>query len=538
MAQPLDVLVVNNFLPGINVNADSSLIADNVLRYAVNCYNDPAYSKDGVLTARNGVYNYFGKIDVSIAAVDAEDEICGMFGYANDRFIVAVDTIGGSVYTYVFDDANDTWNDVGTVPYAWTSGRIMRFERMVDYLFAVDGVDFKSWNLSLTTNWGTTNLTTWFAGSPPTGMEVIKAYQGRLYVAQTGTNRLHFSNLPASGLLSWDTTTNYLDIGPGGVDGITALETNSDLLLIFKTKTMFTWDGNSTQSTPLYNVGAITQETVQTIEGSTLFVHQNQGFLSVYEYTGAAPVDISEPVRDFLRNKNLIQADNIPGEFGSWKVGKNYFLSIGDVTFKDAKETLTFYNVILCYSVESKAWTVMSVLKKPGTYNNFFKYSCQHTQLTTNTPTIFSETTTGYSKKVTVIGGTSLGTLTTAKTSISPVAWEPSTQKGDNVGESANNPIPIFIQTKEMDWGARSQQKTLNKFAAFVSGNWGEVSLEMRVDGGEWQSLGGFTGHRTDFAPGVKGYYFEFRISGAVIGEPFVFEKFVFFDVQLEDNVT
>ncbi len=540
------VLEMRNFSNGIDTSAASGLIGPNALRFAINCYIDSVHGKVGSLTTRYGIKN-LGSIDDDIAAVDSDDEICGLG--THESFVVAmVDTNGGSAYVYYLDGgggfSDGTWKDTGTTPLAWI-GAQTSFCEFVNYLFAADGNQFKSIraNTFFTTDWGTTNLS-----GAPSSIILLEEFQGRLYAAGGYQNQyLYFSKLPdSSNNITWDTTIDYI-IFNATEDPITALEKNGSLLLIFKEKEMYTWDGQSTQSDPLYNIGAVNQQTVQTIDGNTFFLSQGVKYLTVQVYSGGIPQDISKPVREFLKLTNLINVrdgststNGVASEFGSWKDDKNYYLSICDVTI----DGVIYPNIILSYSLENQSWTIFSIAKKTGTYNNFFKYSVQFRNLRQNSSYIFDDVNSQYGTFMTVIGGKPLGTTATENTSIAPVYWNFYSNAGnipeniDDVGESSDNPIDVLIQTHELEYGSRSRLKIINKFNVFASGNYGFVEVSMRVDGGDWIPLGSLTGKTTTFEPGEQGYYFEFRLKGSNTGEPFVFEGFDFFDVTLESYET
>jgi len=537
MSERLEPLILRDFSQGIHTNISPGIVGPNVLKYAFNCYVEPNKTKTGTMISRDGIDTPFGKINSDIAAVDADDEICGLFSFLPNELLAAVDTNGGSSYVYYYDASSGvsagTWVDTGGVPHAWTNNSPIRFEYFPGLgVFAADGNEILFWDTNTANNWASTHLT-----SAPTGQNLLRLFQGKLYTAKTAISaRVHFSSLIESATITWDTSTQFIDFTAekslGG--GFTGLEVNGDYLLIFFGNTFFTYDGTATQTSPLFQVGAVNQDVIQTINGKTFFLHKGDDYYGVYVYEGTEPAEISDPIKEFLKKANLVSADGIEAEFGSWNDNINYYLSISDVTI----EGITFSNVVLVYNIPTSTWTVMNIPNNPGSYNNFFKYSTPlFYSPSAGTSTIFDDVSVPYFDRYTVIGGTPLGTSTSSDTSIAPVVWAPSSEIGDDIGESANNLLTIFLQTQELEFGSRALIKQLNKFSVFSSGNCGDMSVTMRIDGGEWSTLGNLIDKITTFEPGQQGHYFEFRITGINTGEKFVFEGFEFFDVRREDYV-
>lgn len=531
MSQKLQPLIINNFNKGIYTNINASLVSPETLRFSINMFNDSINSSVGTLSSRGGISNDFGFIDEDIAAVDNNDEIYGLFGYGGGNLIAAVDTIGGSIYTYLYNTTTAAWVDIGAVPFAWTPNIKMRFEYFINYVFACDGVQIKSWDGIVANNWGATNL-----ASAPVAY-YAKVFQGKLFTAPNFSRRLNFSSLPdpVTNLITWDTAHNYIEFNTGDADFIRGLERNGNLLLIFTQRNIFTYDGVSTQSEPLYRVGAVNQETIQTIGTSTFFLSQGVGSCSVYEYSGSYPVDISEPVREFLKWENITGGLTTPvfGEWGSWSDENNFYLSIGDVTIDGE----VFQNIVLCYSTIQKSWSVMSFEKKTGTVNNFFAFSTKFTSAGTGTSVYLGDGVGYYEKKYVVIAGTPLGTINTNNLGISPAIWKPATAFSDSMGgTSGTNQIKILIQTHKLDFGSRARKKTINKFNVYANKNYGNIKLFVRInETGGWNCLGGLTDKTTLFDLDTEGNIFEFRLSGISVDDKFVFEGFEFFGVDIDD---
>ena len=533
MAQA-EPLVMRDFSGGINTNITSGLSNPNILRYVVNMYNDGSLSKTGALTSRYGFTNLSSSanrsIDDDIVSVVPADEIVGLYSYNVNKLIAAVTLIGAS-QTRLYSFNTDFWTEIGTTPITVGSTEPTRFTSYDDgtimWVFATFTNSIRSWNSTSTANdWGTTHL----SGAPSTA-SIVKIFKGRIYIAN-GNPEIYYSNFAdiTTGVFSW-TSTNIIrsNVNNNG-DTVTGLEVNGTQLLIFFNKSLFTFDGESLQSEPLFQYGALNQEVIQTIDGVTFFCGEDESGLGVWVYSGSFPEKISDPIKEFLTAANMSLAA-VPNELGSWQSGSNYYLSIGDVTL----EGVLYPNIVLVYSNISKSWTTVSIDKQSGTKNNYFKFSTTLLRVGSINQVNFTILEPDRRQSTAIIAGTPLGLTSDDNIACNPVQWYPSTEIGDDVEGATNNPIKILIQTHELEHGSRSRLKTVNKFNVFASGNYGFVTVNMRVNGGAWINLGKLTGKTTTFSPAKKGNYFEYQLIGSNTGEPFVFEGFDFFNVTIDN---
>lgn len=233
---------------------------------------------------------------------------------------------------------------------SFTAGAKHRFATFLDYVFLVNS-SFNtpvSWDGGTASNWSGTNLS-----SAPAG-QFITTFKSRVYIAGTSANpdRLFFSSIPstaATPIISWDTTNDWIDINPAdGREGgdITGLANNGTLLLIFKERALYRWNGSATDANLVVNVGCTSQESISTRNGLTFFFNP----AGVYVTDGGFPTKLSLPIQRWI--------DAIPGTYYSEVSGfadeNHYYCSIGDVTVDD----VAYSNVVLVYTVSSKTWVV------------------------------------------------------------------------------------------------------------------------------------------------------------------------------------
>ena len=238
-----------------------------------------------------------------------------------------------------------------------------RFVDFLDRAIRVNGTDaIKEFDGS---SWSTT-------GDPinpddaPTG-SLIETFIDRIYIAGNSSfpDRIYASSLPdVTGNISWDTSTNiidktgsngfWIDINPEDGQNITAIERNGTNLLIFKERSIYTWNGTSTQPDLLVDIGTISQESVITIHNITFFIGRSKKNIGIYAYTGGYPKLISRKVKKWIDG---IDQSNL----GNIKAGAdedNIYFYIGTITFTgdDIYEDRISTNTWLVYNIAQDSW--------------------------------------------------------------------------------------------------------------------------------------------------------------------------------------
>lgn len=348
MAQPAGLQLIRDFSGGMVTESSDSLTPPNVMRLVQNMDTDVL----GSLRVRKGT--------TAIGSQAQDGKNClGIFQFkdsgsgANSQQVVAMNNSGDTQATLKYNNAG-TWTNI-TGGTTFTAGAKFRFATFADYLFIVNSAfdAVKSW--AGTGSLGTTNLT-----SVPVG-KYINVFKSRLYIAATSANpdRVYFSSVQTAGAITWDTTYDYLDINPSDGMNITALANNGTLLLIFKERAMYRWNGSSTDANLVVDVGTTSQESVATRTGRTYFYNPN-GF---YVTDGGYPVCISLPIQRWIDAIPAAYYDDVSAVTDN----DHYYASVGDLTV----DGIAYSNVVLSYAFASQHWTVRTY---PEEFRGFANY--------------------------------------------------------------------------------------------------------------------------------------------------------------------
>jgi len=179
--------------------------------------------------------------------------------------------------------------------------------------------------------------------------------------ASNGTNasarRVSFSNRGDG--TTWTTASDFFDVDDQRGQSITDFEVYKDILGIFKTSSIFTYDEiELKQRVP--HVGAYNHKVVQEIEG-LLYTFCPSG---IYETNLFSARQIGEPVREYWENFFPVYdtvSNRIVTNTFSWQFEGRYFVFLGSVT-----EPNIGSSVVLEYDTKTKSWTVHN-----GGYTNW-----------------------------------------------------------------------------------------------------------------------------------------------------------------------
>jgi len=483
MASKLEPIIYRDWQNGMLDGANNYMHPDNYAFLILNGYSDESYGN------KLGNIKQIPGCTVIGSAIIADKNILGLTnlltsGATIDRLIKTVNNdLNTNSLTYYWNGA--TWAEVGAVPTSWTVSQKMRFTSFLDYIFAANSIDpIRTWNGDQATSWGTTN-----AISAPTG-NLISNYLSRVNIAGNNSqrSRLYYSSFPTSATpatITW--SGSYVDFNPGDNDAITALEVNGSNLLVFKNRSIFTWNGFQTQPDALIDIGTVNQEVVKTIKGITFFFAQTYNKGGVFIYTGEYPKEISRSIQGWM---NALSTAYF-ADFGAWKDEDAYYLSVGDL-FKDS---VLYSNVVFRYCVSKGTWTVLSMPFQP-------LVGAIRIQTTGTATSVF---------------GDDKGRI---------ITWgEGNTFSG--------LPVSTLIRTKEMEFGSRRKIKEINAFTVY-SKEPGGASVRVRINGGQWQNIGRVTKTIQEFNVNLVGNYFEFEVGKSNTDEPWIFEGFEFEDVSIK----
>ncbi len=251
-----------------------------------------------------------------------------------------------------------------------TTGKKTRFSNFVDTVFRVNGAEAMNGSTDATT-WNTTNCFA-LANSFPS---LIETFQDRIFVSGNAgsaglPDRLYASSIVnAAGTgVTWDTGTHiidvastagfYIDINPEDGMNTTCLKRSGDILLIFKDRALYMWNGSSTQADTLVNIGTISQETVVNAHNITFFIGRSKKDLGIYAYTGGYPKLISRKVKRWT--DNITQSVANLALLCAGATDSQVFFYIGNIAFTNDEiyGTRTFSDVWLVYHLAQDEWTV------------------------------------------------------------------------------------------------------------------------------------------------------------------------------------
>ena len=343
-----------------------------------------------------------------------------------------------------------------------------RFRNFLDRAIRVNGTDaMKCWNGS---TWETT-------GDPinpdnATASSLIEIFGDRVFLAGGALfpDRLYGSSLPdVDNNITWTTSVSiidktgsngfYIDINPEDGQNITGLDRNGGQLLIFKERSMYTWNGTDTQADVLVDVGAVSQEAIITIHNITFFLGRSKKNLGIYAYTGGFPKLISRRIRKWIDN---IDQSNL----GNIKIGADedtVYFYIGNITFTgdDIYEDRAFTNVWLVYTISQDAWKVYDNLNAKA----FGYVNSSGQQL--------------------LVFGDNNGKV-----------WELGQGTTDDSGDS-KTPIQMEVITKEDSFGAPELPITLHEIDV-LSRQAYSTTVKYRYNRGpDWKALGELSGRFT-----------------------------------------
>lgn len=181
-------------------------------------------------------------------------------------------------------------------------------------------------------------------------------YRDRLYGmgdASTGTNassrRVSFSNRGDG--TTWTTASDFFDLEDQRGQAVTAFKVFNDVLGIFKTSSIFTYDEVELKQR-VSNVGAYNDKVIQQI-GTSLFTFCPEG---IFETNLFSARQIGEPVREYWKNFFPVYdtvSNRVCTNTFSWQWEGRYFVFLGNVT-----EPSIGTSVVLEYDTSSKNWMV------------------------------------------------------------------------------------------------------------------------------------------------------------------------------------
>ena len=442
---------------GVVNNVKYNLVQPNSVDLAVNIVFDENL---GEATIRRGTTIIGAALHASSNAIQ------GIFQFTNSsgsisRLLATVDNGSNNVTYY--------WN--GTI---WTAGLTTdtrslptRFEQFLNYVVRVNGTD------SVVSS---ADGASWTQNTPlddsnfPNGKFVL-VYKDQMTVAGRGSkpDSLFVSSVPnATGTaISWSTGDREIVVNPEDGQNITGLAKIAGLELIFKDRSMFTWNNHSTQADSLVDVGCSSQESVVRCGNVVSFFNPK----GVWITTGGQPILISRRIQKWIDGMSASFYDNV----GSYGDAEHLYTSLGTCTVDGTSYT----GVVSRYSLNTKEWAI-------------FSYAHQFRAFT-----LFVDSATEK-----IVGGDSLNTVYQVESS----------SLTDNT-----TLISFEIKTHDLVFGSRGILKQISERAMAYGKDVVNGIIQVKIDEKDWITLGVLNKNIEEFLINqtLEGHYFKFRVVGA-----------------------
>jgi len=488
-----------NFSAGVNQAVSRLLMAND----------EVSVIENGELEKVGSIYKARG-YEMRGSAVNANYDILGMINAykssdgTQKQIVIADDAAESDAYTY--NPITDDWTAHNL---SLTSGAKAEFASFLDGFFMVNFSDATRWN----------DLSAWSTSTNVTNApkaKYIQLYLDRLYTAyvvsggSTYPSRVIYSDLPTTGSLTWNNSTNYFDVDTDNGDVIKGLGVNASRLLIFKKDSLYRYDTNT-----LYQVpgcpGTVSQRSVKNIQGYTLYLHDT----GIWSYNGTSAVLISRKIQELIDGINTAEA----ADSCATVIGDHYYLYVGDVS--NSQTGFSVDKCLIDYNIAQNAFTWRSLDDTPTV---FMQYPDDRSAIT------YDDSGITYNDGSTYYNG-----LTSTEQ-----RYYFGTDDGNvfhfNSGNTMNSvAIPFRVETKDYYLGYPSYWKVLQKVIVFTDYAGKGVLVQASCDGGDWISLGRVNKEQTEliFPSGTKCQRVKFRIAESSSGDRFAFEGLdVYFTAQ------
>lgn len=466
MPQVLDPqLIFDDCTEGVITNVKYSLCPRNSVELSVNFVFDEIY---GEAVVRQGLTL------VGTRVIGSNHDCQGIFNFITTDEAVnkLISVYNGSIL--YFDGVNWTTSRSGD-----NTSLKARFASFLDTVVRVNGTDSHVASSNGTT-WSTTNSAL-DLGNMPVGKFVI-VYKDQMIIAGNDArpDSLFISSVPnaAGTAISWTTDDREIVINPEDGQNITALGKVSGLLMIFKERSLYTWNNRSTEADSVIEIGCSSQESVANCgEGNLAFFNPSGVWLT----SGGQPVMISRKVQEWIDGMDSAYFT----EVASAGDEEHLFVSIGSSTVKGK----TYNNVVLRYSLNTKEWAVFSYAYK---FQAFTLYKDGDDFI--------------------IVGGDSTSRVLEVDS--------------DSLTDNGNG-IQYEIQSQDRDFGSKGIKKEISE-RVMAYGKYPSSGLvQVQIDGSKtWKQLGTFKKEVNNFpiANALQGNMFKFRVTGVSSTDRFRFQ--------------
>ena len=409
-----------------------SLMPRNAVRKAINCVFD---NPRGAVSSRLGSVRLGIDLGTTIAGItNFRDAGTG----TNHQLLVTGDNgttsyLNGSTFTSTL---------IGD-----TAGLKTRFVTYLDLVVRLNGTQgARSWDGDTAATWaaagGALGVEGW-----PSGTRFAKVFNSRMYTAgaTSAPDTLYYSSIPTDSAISWASGNGSLDVNPNdGESGITALETNGTVLLVFKYNSLYRWDGSATFANKVINVGTSSQESVALHDsGWVYFFGVGRGGVGAYRTTGGYPQKLSFNIDNWFQAIDGNAHQHVAGFCDD----DHYYLSVGKVTVNNE----TYSNAVFVYSISAQTW---------------------HIEDRGNVFTVFSPFRDS-NNELTIVGGDNNGNVHTMNSGT------------DDLG----SPINAECEFAPLVFTTRARTKTIGRLTTYAN-NFTGVQVLMKTDEHDFDLIG------------------------------------------------
>lgn len=312
---------------------DESLMPVGAVNWAKNLHFD----RIGATSVRDGI-TLLGTQIVDNHGIKGLHQFLDTGTGSDDKLLAVCNT---SVYAL----SSGTWNAKRT---GLTADTKARFTNFVDLVFMVNGVEaMQSWDGGAG-NFSTTNV----ADAPIA--TYIDNFRSRVWIAKTSSfpSRLFYSSVASiTGTITWNVTTQYIDVAPGDGEDITGIKKFGTGLYVFKNSAVYRiFSINQSEPDPQISVGTYSQESV-TVAKDGMYWHHPSGIYRLRKGE-TNPVEISRPIYDII--KNVTRANY--SEVAAWNDDDHVYFSVGNVSVYG----ITVSNCVLRWTISTEIWTIYS----------------------------------------------------------------------------------------------------------------------------------------------------------------------------------
>ena len=260
---------------------------------------------------------------------------------AIQKILATVNNSGGTALVLEYLNST-TWTTINTsTTYTGFEDAKTSFENFIEYCFIVGYDDTDSVFLPVGSLTGTTFSTSTNVTGMPQG-KYITRYRDRLYIANCYNSaaqpyRVYHSDVPESGALTWDNTTNFFDVDYG--EKLTGMTSNWDRLILFTEFSTYIY--NQTSLKQLFDIGCGNNSSIQNIGTYTIFANKDNIYLSD---SAKAPIAIGNNVKQLIQNASQ-------DDFRSSVVDNEYNLYVGDTKANG----ISYTNCLITYNIQTQS---------------------------------------------------------------------------------------------------------------------------------------------------------------------------------------